>query len=152
MSNAVNMVPLPYLIQGLAGGEKDLLELQATLMSIPRNTPLVLCGDFNAPHVDWTSRTVEASAPLEDLLCEVSLDSGLDQLVKHPTRGGNILDLVFSNSNVSVDDVEVVDSIPGADHDAVHFSLAGKTLQYPLLVEELCITLKRQIFLNSDPY
>ena len=110
-----------------SSGEKDLLELQATLMSIPRNTPFVLCGDFNAPHVDWTSRTVEASAPLEDLLCEVSLDSGLDQLVKHPTRGGNILDLVFSNSNVSVDDVEVVDSIPGADHDAVHFSLAGKT-------------------------
>ncbi|MDA8003108.1 MAG: hypothetical protein MPL62_17635 [Alphaproteobacteria bacterium] len=89
--------------------------------------PPCACGDFNAPHVDWTSRTVEASAPLEDLLCEVSLDSGLDQLVKHPTRGGNILDLVFSNSNVSVDDVEVVDSIPGADHDAVHFSLAGKT-------------------------
>ena len=110
-----------------SSGEKDLLELQATLMSIPCNTPLVLCGDFNAPHVDWMSRMVEASAPLEDLLCEVSLDSGLDQLVKHPTRGGNILDLAFSNSNVSVDDVEVVDSIPGADHNAVHFSLAGKT-------------------------
>ena len=63
---------------------KDLLELQSTLMSLPQDTPLVLCGDFNAPHVDWTTRIVDSSAPLAELLCDISFDSGLEQLVENP--------------------------------------------------------------------
>lgn len=69
---------------------------------------------------------VESSAPLEELLCEISLDSGLEQLVENPTRGSNTLDLIFTNSISLLGDVEVVDSIPGTDHDAFHFSLFGK--------------------------
>ena len=48
--------------------KKDLLELQSTLMFIPHDAALVLCGDFNAPHVDWNTRIVDLSAPLEELL------------------------------------------------------------------------------------
>ena len=62
-----------------------------------------------------------------DWLAKLKLDWSTIFAVHAEEASGNILDLVFSNSNVSVVDVEVVDNIPGADHDAVHFSLAGKT-------------------------
>ena len=91
---------------------------------------------------------VETSAPLEELLCEISLDSGLEQLVENPTRGSNTLDLVFTNSNSLLGDVEVVDSIPGT----VHFSLSRKNPLLLLTVEEWCTTIRRQIMLSFALY
>ena len=53
------------------------------------------------------------------MLCEISLDNGLEQLVESPTRGSNALDLIFTNTSSLLREVEVVDSIPGTDHDTV---------------------------------
>lgn len=72
--------------------------------------------------------------------------------MENPTRGSNALDLVFTNSNSLLSDVEVVDGIPGTDHDTVHFSLSGKNPLLLLTVEEWCTTLRRQIMLGLAPY
>ena len=37
------------------------------------------------------------------------------------TRGDNILDLIFTNCSNSISSVEIVDNLPGADHNAVKF-------------------------------
>lgn len=62
---------------------------------------LILCSDFNVPHVDWnlllpTGRDRALSEALVDLV--VSFD--LTQVVDVPTRENAILDLVFLNEAV----------------------------------------------------
>ena len=47
----------------------------------------------------------------------------LQQLVKEPARGGNILDLLLTNVEERVNKVTVVDGLPGGDHDAVNFTV-----------------------------
>ena len=47
----------------------------------------------------------------------------LQQLVKEPARGGNILDLLLTNVEERVNKVTVVDSLPGGDHDAVNITV-----------------------------
>ena len=70
-----------------------------------------MCGDFNLP-----GREIES---LSDLM----LDRCLTQLVRQPTQGENILDLLLTNSPGLVSQVEVVSGIPGSDHDAIQFSV-----------------------------
>ena len=79
-----------------------------------------LAGDFNLPDIDWNyfsttghnySRSINQI--FLDLICEL----GLSQTVDRPTRGKNILDLVFT-SNLDLHQKSQV--IPGvSDHDAV---------------------------------
>ena len=58
-------------------------------------------------------------------------DNYLSQLVTVPTRGDNILDLLFSNSPYFITNVQVIDNLPGTDHDAIKFTssvvLPGKS-------------------------
>ena len=44
-------------------------------------------------------------------------------MVMEPTRGANILDLLFTNRPDILREVKVVDGLPGSDHDAVYFSI-----------------------------
>ena len=45
----------------------------------------------------------------------------MTQLVHLPTRDDHILDLIFTNHPNSIFSVQIVDNIPGTDHDAVEF-------------------------------
>jgi len=71
--------------------------LNSSLSSIPSGTRLVLCGDFNVPSIDWSVASPAVSSPVATQLCSITLDNFLSQLVVHPTRGKNFLDLVFTN-------------------------------------------------------
>ena len=44
-------------------------------------------------------------------------------MVSKPTRGSNILHLIFTNDEDSVSNVDVVDSLPLCDHDAISFTV-----------------------------
>jgi len=82
--------------------------------------PIVLCGDFNVHRlVSW----VPVSSPPANSLCDLVRDNYLSQLVTSPTRGDNILDLLFYNSNF-ITNVQVTDNLPGTDHDAIKFTLS----------------------------
>ena len=45
----------------------------------------------------------------------------MTQLVHLPTRGDHILDPIFINHSDSISSVEIVDNLPGTDHDTVEF-------------------------------
>ena len=79
-------------------------------------------GDFNLPGIDWTSYSVlsHKDVQLSTTLIDCFLENCLSQAIKYPTRGQNILDLMFtSNPNLLSNEVHVAS--PSHDHDAVFF-------------------------------
>ncbi len=87
------------------------------------SSPIIICGDFNVPSINWTSITPSvATAPATDL-CDMVNDNSLHQLVTTPTREQNILDLVLTNIPCNVGQVSVTEGIHGSDHEAVSFIL-----------------------------
>ena len=55
-------------------------------------------------------------------------DNGLHQLNESPTRADNILDLVFVNDPLIVDNLKFGPSLGNSDHNAVMFDLLVNTL------------------------
>ena len=86
---------------------------------------LIVCGDFNTPDVDWLTTSPKVKSPVADTLCEFVCDNFFSQLVSHPTRGDNILDLLLTTNPDLISSVRVTDSLPGCDHDAIHFMLSA---------------------------
>ena len=82
-----------------------LLQLQNSLTSLLNTLPLVLCGDFNLPNIDWnhSSPSPSSTCAAATLLCDIANDYSLQQMVSEPTRESSILDLVFANKVNSVD-------------------------------------------------
>ena len=80
---------------------------------------MYLCGDFNLPLVDWAISGPTSSDKLSVQFCDIPHDFSLCQLVRDPTRGDNVLDLVLTNNSSSVSHLQVCDRLPGTDHDAV---------------------------------
>lgn len=87
------------------------------------NSVLILGGDFNYPGIDWASSSVSSNSShrhecLRFLhLTHVHL---MTQLVTEPTRGDNILDLLFTNNSQEAL-THVLEEI--SDHRVVHCSL-----------------------------
>ena len=86
---------------------------------------LLIGGDLNCPGVDWSDGSLINSyipAPFHERLIEIADDLNLDQIVKVPTRGLNILDLCFTTHPDKVDGCQ---TIPGlSDHCAVLISFS----------------------------
>ena len=57
-------------------------------------------------------------------LCDILKDFSLSQLIKDPTRGSHILDLLLVNNPSMVSCLQLCDNLPGIDHDAVFFKLS----------------------------
>ena len=100
-----------------------LQELNSSLHLLPASSKIVLCGDFNAPHIDWSLVSPVISTPVNTQLCSIVNDNFLTQFVSVPTRQNHILDLVFSNQPHILFDVVVVDNLPGTDHLALQFTV-----------------------------
>ena len=58
---------------------------------------LVVCGDFNLPHIDWATGTATTSNDIHNHFTKIVRDNYLWQLVTFPTRINNILDLILTN-------------------------------------------------------
>ena len=82
---------------------------------------LIICGDFNAPEIEWTSNfSRKMICPLLDW----SMDKFLNQHVSKPTRpkSQSVLDLVFSSIATRVENVLVRECFGSSDHAIVSFS------------------------------
>ena len=96
--------------------------LDASLEKIVRkgDKNVILCGDFNCPDVDWNNHTVPARTPdrlVQQRLVEIADKYGLHQVHDQPTRGENLLDLVFSTNPTLL---KATVSMPAlSDHDMV---------------------------------
>ena len=87
-------------------------------------------GDFNYPKLDWDEEDVPFIRPgctltkLYEGFIETLKDFNLMQMVREPTRGGNILDLFLTTNHTLVESVSI---IPGlSDHDIVRCTVNTK--------------------------
>ncbi|KAF2351373.1 Endonuclease/exonuclease/phosphatase [Trinorchestia longiramus] len=67
------------------------------ILSTPHET--LIMGDFNLPHINWTTR--QSQAPGSKLIDLMNTNS-LQQHVDEPTRGNNILDLVMTTTDLPI--------------------------------------------------
>ena len=80
----------------------DNLNISLERLTHRTNGNIWLGGDFNAPHIDWSSMEVSPMAggrrQKQQRLIDISLENNIEQTIDKPTRGGNILDLLFTNN------------------------------------------------------
>ena len=100
--------------------QSALSKLQQTCAS---NTliSILLGGDFNFPSIDWTNNSFRTYPQYGEgiikKMMDVTNDLSLIQHIHKPTRGKNILDLLFSTNPDMVQNVTVA---PGmSDYDIV---------------------------------
>ena len=90
------------------------------------NSEMVLVGDFNILEFDWNTSCASVDSNTATLLSDIIHDNFLFQLVKDPTRNGNILDLVFVTSPDLVYDLNI--GPPFSDHNSISMLLRRKSL------------------------
>ena len=87
---------------------------------------LIVMGDFNLPDINWSTHSAP-QAHLQDKFLDCFISNGLTQFVNEPTRGKNILDLVFSNELSLVQNFRIGDSLGNSDHNSVWFEITTPT-------------------------
>ena len=98
--------------------DKD-IELYNYLGNCIRNKLCVIMGDFNCS-VNWQTGT-----PVGDgkRLLDFANEEFLSQWVDKPTRGKNILDLVFSSEDNMVSNLNVGEKLGKSDHNIIRFEI-----------------------------
>ena len=100
--------------------QQYLAELDRSIADLPKNCQIVLGGDFNLPDIDWAKNTFITGGrypATSRQMLDIANEHNLHQVVCSPTRGDNILDLLFTNIPTLVQSVNI---LPGlADHDIV---------------------------------
>ena len=92
------------------------LTLYETLSALVWEKISVLARDFNCSWVDWeTDLAVGKGLHLLDF----KHDNFLSQMVLEPTRGANMLDLIFCSEDDLVSNVVVGECLSGSDHHMV---------------------------------
>ena len=86
--------------------------------------PVLLVGDFNLPGVDWSQPQLahDGNNSISRFNLFI-LQHAFEQLVSHPTRGDNLLDLVFSNDEFIVANLMVDEPFGNSDHNMIKFSI-----------------------------
>ena len=109
-----------WLIGGCYRTEEDeaqiLEKINKSIDSIDTQNCLLL-GDFNFRKIDWNSQT--GTSTLENSFIDTINDNCLTQIVTDPTRGNNILDLVFVGDPALVEKVSVQPPFSTSDHSSV---------------------------------
>lgn len=93
----------------------------ATRQCSPDN--IYLLGDFNFPQIDWSLLTSTCHEAMK--FVSLTLDYNLFQVVKEPTRGTNILDLILTNAHETVSSILHVDGF--SDHKLLQITLSLPT-------------------------
>ena len=79
-----------------------------------QNLPnIVLTGDFNVPDIQWENENNirsphQYTREINETMINIVNDHNIEQCNKEPTRGNNILDLVFTSNKSSQLRVELV--------------------------------------------
>ena len=73
--------------------------------------------------MDWS--TLDGGNLAGSLFVNCMLDNFLVQCVNGPTRSGNILDLVFTNSQ-EIEGLNIGENLGNSDHQVIRFSTVGK--------------------------
>lgn len=68
----------------------------SSLSAINYDVPVIICGDFNLPNIDWMTVSPSPSTPDATTFCDIVSDCFLTQLVAFTTRKDHILDLFLT--------------------------------------------------------
>ena len=93
--------------------------LQRNLECFPHHTNIILVGDFNFKDIDWKNNLFFNNSLNYEIFSDMLSDNFLNQMVLHPTRGDNILDLILTNNCDMVLDVEIGEPI--SNHNIITF-------------------------------
>ena len=100
--------------------EENDMRLYNEIKSIIKDKNAVICGDFNNPSVNWSTLHGDREG---QRLIGLAEDAFLWQLVRDPTRGENILDVVFTNDRDLIHTCEVGEPLSNSDHNRVRIKL-----------------------------
>ena len=92
------------------------LALYETLSALVWEKTSVLAGDFNCSEVDWETHLAVGEGLR---LLDFKHDNFLSQKVREPTRGANVLDLIFCSEDDLASNVVVGECLAGSDHHMV---------------------------------
>ena len=103
----------------------DDVSLEKLNQSLKRLNPnsksiIIVSGDFNLGHIDWTSSSIIPGKPnvkQHQEILDIIADHSLTQIVDKPTRNDKTLDLIITNYPSIVDNFETIPPIGEADHD-----------------------------------
>lgn len=98
--------------------DKDREIFHALNNVISSNT--VLIGDFNYPNVNFEEMTGDGEG---SRLIDFMENNYFTQYVLEPTRENNILDLILSNNDQIIENVEIEDGLNDSDHNSITFNL-----------------------------
>lgn len=106
------------------GSVSSLEKLEESLLKIGRKIDshdVILAGDFNIPHINWSINQNSGLDPPANKLVDLQNEFCFKQMVHEPTRRqdntAKILDLVFTNNNSLIKYLKVVPRI--SDHEMV---------------------------------
>ena len=116
------------LVVGVVYRPPDLgIEASSSLMQeltrASKYNNVCIMGDFNYRNIDWESMTGDGNS--EEFLNAIQ-DSFFKQIVREPTRQGNILDLVFTNNEALINQVEIGDKFDASDHHEIRFKINAR--------------------------
>jgi hypothetical protein len=90
-----------------------------------------VCGDFNLPHIDWSTGVATNNDSIHNFFTKTVKDNYLWQLVDFPTRINNTLDLLLTNIPEKVINVHGFEDIISTDHTLISFDVDFKICKKP---------------------
>ena len=123
--------PYEYFKEALENCQEAIDQIMKEKLQV-RN--VLYFGDFNFPNISWPSGEIYSSKQSErekksdenkqaELLLEFATANFLEQIIDTPTRGKNILDLVFSNNPQLINFYNIIINKKLSDHNTVEANL-----------------------------
>ena len=85
--------------------------------------PVILSGDLNCADVNWINNTSPTDG-VQDIILDFFISRECGQFVRAPTRLGNILDVVLTDSPILIDSLKVISPFGNSDHCMVRFNVS----------------------------
>ena len=107
------------------------------LRSINGYSHLLICGDFNYSGIDWDNLSLlPGSLPIVQEFIDTIQDLYLIQHIMKPTRyrpgeTPNILDIVFTNEQTMIDEIQYLPGLGCSDHVCLSFKFMCYAVQEP---------------------
>ncbi|MCP4458392.1 MAG: hypothetical protein GY816_10280, partial [Cytophagales bacterium] len=116
---------------GTLGFENHNIVTKALQSILKKRKPakVYIIGDFNLAATSWQKSSPSSSVPIEQQFIDSFNQFGLQQMIRCPTHsGGNTLDILLSNFDASISELNVMDkdAVCKADHFSISFNINKK--------------------------
>jgi hypothetical protein len=82
---------------------------------------IIICGDFNLPHIDWSTGVASTSDNIHTYFTKLAKYNYLWQMIDFPTQNNNVLDLILTSMPDKVTNLIGFDDILSTDHKLISF-------------------------------